>query len=309
MKENKDMIVEGFWDNLITKTKQGALAVAGALGSSKARGKLSASLLSDAMMGQWQEYQASTDSELNKSDFQDFLRRMGFSVEFADRESSEMEVFLGGHEALTDREPPASEPEAEAEPESEPEAEPEAPAAPAPTPATPERRAAERAADDAMERNQRRRNRVNQESVATKGKTLNEAVVSDGELRKFFDQMAKRALKSGDAKSAAQKSVKVNRISQAQPKGASQAAPEAPDETQDEPADTAAPEAPAAPAAQPAAPTGLQLSAEEKQFFDAMPADSKIGTQVKAGDPLLQDLAQKVMQSAFERYKAANAGR
>lgn len=327
MKEN-DMLIEGFWDTLITKTKQGALAVAGAMGSSKARGKLSASLLSDAMFQQWNEFAASTGSELNKEDFTDFLRRMGFSQEFSARESGELEAFLSGHQNPTDAprtEPSTEEPEAE-----EPAAEP-APAEDEAKKKAEAEAAAKKAQQDkanldakkkrdyeAQERLNQRRNRGSYESVYPTGAVINEDVVSDGELRKFFNELAKRALKNGDAKSAAQKSVKVNRISQAQPQAqqqsSSQAAPEAPQATQAEPAAPAQQAAPAAPEAPAAAPKeqpvpGLKLSDQEKEFFDALGADTKLGSQVKANDPLVQDLAQKVMQAAFERYKAANPGK
>jgi len=313
MKEN-NMLIEGFWDSLITKTKQGLLAAAGTLGSSKARGKLSASLLSDAMFQQWNEFAASTGSELNNQDFADFLRRMGFSQEFTARETGELEAFLSGHQNPTDT--PPQEPAAE-EPAAEPEADDEeAKKAEAETAAQKAQQdranveAKKRRDYEAQERLNQRRNRGSYESVYPTGTVINEDVVSDGELRKFFDQLAKRALKSGDAKSAAQKSVKVNRISQAQPQAqqqaSSQAAPEAPQATQDEPAAPAQAAAPEAPKAQP---QGLKLSDEEKQFFDAMGADANLGSQVKANDPLVQDLAQKIMQSAFERYKAANPGK
>lgn len=378
MKENKDMLIEGFWDTLITKTKQGALAVAGAMGSSKARGKLSASLLSDAMFQQWNEFAASTGSELNKDDFADFLRRMGFSQEFTAREVGELDSFLNGHQNITDRprtEPSAEEPAAE-KPAEKPAEEPKAKdvnaeqgdkiratiaqqrasakaeeerkakvaaAIAAKNPAQdPEQQAKIKKAQqdkanadakkkrdyEAQERLNQRRNRGSYESVYPTGAVINEDVVSDGELRKFFNELAKRALKSGDAKSAAQKSVKVNRISQAQPQdqqqASNQAAPEAPQATQAADATPAhsaaqaapeapkaAPEAPAAPAAAPKEQPvpGLKLSDEEKEFFDALGADTKLGTQVKANDPLVQDLAQKVMQAAFERYKAANPGK
>lgn len=327
MKEN-NMLIEGFWDSLITKTKQGLLAAAGTLGSSKARGKLSASLLSDAMFQQWNEFAASTGSELNNQDFADFLRRMGFSQEFTARETGELDAFLTGHQNPTDTPPqePSSE-EPAAEPAEEPAAEPEADAEEAKKAEAKKAEAeAKKAQQDranleakkrrdyeAQERLNQRRNRGSYESVYPTGAVINEDVVSDGELRKFFDQLAKRALKSGDAKSAAQKSVKVNRISQAQPQAqqtrqqdSNQAAPEAPQATQDEPAAPAQAAAPEAPKAQP---QGLKLSDEEKQFFDAMGADANLGSQVKANDPLVQDLAQKIMQSAFERYKAANPGK
>jgi hypothetical protein len=328
MKEN-NMLIEGFWDSLITKTKQGALAVAGSLGSSKARGKLSASLLSDAMFQQWNEFAASTGSELNKEDFSDFLRRMGFSQEFSARETAELEAFLGGYQNPTDT--PRTEPSAE-EPAAEEPAE-------EPTPDPSENEAKKKAEDaeaakkaqqdranleakkkrdyEAQERLNQRRNRGSYESVYPTGSVINEDVVSDGELRKYFDQMAKRALKSGDAKSAAQKSVKVNRISKGQ-QASSQTAPEAPEATQDEPAAPEQETTKKAPEAQPAAPAptptpttapGMKLSGEEKQFFDALGSDANIGSQVKANDPLVQDLAQKVMQAAFERYKAANPGK
>lgn len=341
MKEN-NMLIEGFWDTLITKTKQGALAVAGAVGSSKARGKLSASLLSDAMFQQWNEFAASTGSELNNEDFADFLRRMGFSQEFTAREVSELGAFLNGHQNITDR--PRTEPSAEEPAAAEPAAEePKADDAEAKK-AEEEKAKAEQEAKvkkaqqdkanldakkkrdyEAQERLNQRRNRGSYESVYPTGTQINEDVVSDGELRKFFNELAKRALKSGDAKSAAQKSVKVNRISQAQPQDqqqdSSQAAPEAPQATQAAdatPAHSAAQAAPEAPKAAPEAPAaapkeqpvpGLKLSDEEKEFFDALGSDTKLGTQVKANDPLVQDLAQKVMQAAFERYKAANPGK
>jgi hypothetical protein len=315
MKEN-NMLIEGFWDSLITKTKQGALAVAGSLGSSKARGKLSASLLGDAMFQQWNEFAASTGSELNKTDFADFLRRMGFSQEYTAKEVEELEAFTGSHRSMTDgprEEPAAEEPAADAPEDSEEEQE------PVDAQKAEQERAnleAKKKRDyEAQERLNRRRNQGSYESVYPQGNVVNEDIVSDGELRKFFNQAAKRALKSGSAKSAAQKSVKVNRISQAQPQqqqaqSSTQAAPEAPQATQADQAAPAQQAAPEAPKAQPAAPTtGLKLSDEEKQFFDAMGADANMGSQVKANDPLVQDLAQKIMQSAFERYKAANPGK
>jgi hypothetical protein len=328
MKEN-DMLIEGFWDSLITKTKQGALAVAGAMGSSKARGKLSASLLSDAMFQQWNEFAASTGSDLNRQDFADFLRRMGFSQEFTARETDELDAFLSGHQNPTDTprtEPSAEEPAAE-EPAAEPEAEPEDEAKKKAEAEAAAKKAQQDKANldakkkrdyEAQEQLNRRRNRGSYESVYPTGAVINEDVVSDGELRKFFNELAKRALKSGDAKSAAQKSVKVNRISRGQPEAqqqsSSQAAPEAPQATQAEPAAPAQQAAPAAPEAPAAAPKeqpvpGLKLSDQEKEFFDALGADTKLGSQVKANDPLVQDLAQKVMQAAFERYKAANPGK
>ena len=328
MKEN-NMLIEGFWDTLITKTKQGALAVAGSLGSSKARGKLSASLLSDAMFQQWNEFAASTGSELNQQDFQDFLRRMGFSQEFSARESAELDSFLGGYQNPTDsprtdpsaEEPAAEEPAAEPTPDpAEDEAKKKAEAEAAAKKAQQDRanlEAKKKRDYEAQERLNQRRNRGSYESVYPTGAVINEDVVSDGELRKFFNQLAKRALKSGDAKSAAQKSVKVNRISQGQQQApqqaSSQAAPEAPQATQADAAAPAQQAEPAAPEAQPAAPAqpvpGLKLSDQEKEFFDALGADAKLGSQVKANDPLVQELAQKVMQAAFDRYKASNPGK
>jgi dTMP kinase len=318
------------------------------MGSSKARGKLSASLLSDAMFQQWNEFAASTGSELNSEDFSDFLRRMGFSQEFTAREVGELDSFLNGHQNVTDRprtEPSAEEPAAEEPKAEEPAAaeEPKADDAEAKK-AEEEKAKAEQEAKvkkaqqdkanmdakkkrdyEAQERLNQRRNRGSYESVYPTGAVINEDVVSDGELRKFFNELAKRALKSGDAKSAAQKSVKVNRISQAQPQAqqqdSNQAAPEAPQATQAAgatPAHSAAQAAPEAPKAAPEAPAaapkeqpvpGLKLSDEEKEFFDALGADTKLGSQVKANDPLVQELAQKVMQAAFERYKAANPGK
>ena len=321
MKENKDIIVEGFWDSLITKTKQGVLAVAGAVGSSKARGKLSASLLSDAMFQQWKEFEASTDSTIDSEDFPDFLRRIGFSMEFAQREHQQLNTFLHGHQPLADE--PTAEPsdQPDGEETETPDDAPEATSDPDETPATP---TPTPAADRLAARRRLRRRR----SQGGANESLQEDVVSDGELRKFFDQMARRALKTGDARSAAQKSIKVNRLTTQR---STQAAPEAPQATPAQPQAQAQPAAAGTPGTPPAAPAApgtppapaspatpepapapatpqagapAAYSDQEKEFMDQLPANTKLGGQVKASDPLVQELAQKVMQAAFTNYKA-----
>ncbi len=164
--------------------------------------------------------------------------------------------------------------------------------------------------------------------------SLEEDVVQDGELRKFFDQLAQRALKNGEAKSAAQKTIEINRVSpadntpaEAQPAEPQAAAPvarkpfpgstpgsanapaqpatPAPAATTPTTTPQSAPAAPAASAAPTVAPPGsdIQLSDREKEIMNAFPAGTRLGGQITATDPEVQELAQKVLQAAFDDYK------
>jgi hypothetical protein len=362
---NEHILFEGFWDSLVTKAKQGAYAAAGALGSGAAKGKLSASLLSDAMFQQWKEWSASTDSPLDAQNFTQFMGKMGFSQDFTSTETAELKKFIA----------PSVGPANGAAPQAN--APGQAPAAEAPKSANDHLDAAAQKARDARasakpaqqttrkpfpqsqaQKDAAAKNDTTKandqkikDQIAMKNKlqakkatresieTVMEDVVQDSELRKFFDQLAKRALKSGEAKSAAQKTVDITPTSsssntqqptQAQPAPAQQAAPEQESPAQAAPvtrkplpgsspgeAQTPAPAAattpqPAAAPAQPAANqqpgtaapgVDIQFSDRDKELMNAFPAGTNLGSQVTATDPEVQELARKVMQTAFNDYK------
>lgn len=349
---NNNNLFEGFWDSLVTKAKQGAYAAAGALGSGAAKGKLSASLLSDGMFQQWKEWAAKTGSDLNAQNFSQFLGKMGFSKDFTAVETAELNKFIGPSEraptaddhldaaatkAKQDREAAANpEPATKAKPARKPFPQSAAQQAASKTTANNQKMQQQKAMQQRMQDKKAAGPRAKQTR-----ESLEEDVIQDAELRKFFDQLAQRALKSGEAKSAAQKTIEINRVSPAGPED-QEAAPE-----QEAPAPQAAPTqqaapaqrkafpgskpgaqatpAPAQPPAQqpaqppatpapapapaPAAPTVLppgsdiQLSDREKEIMSAFPAGTKLGTQVTATDPEVQELAQKVLQAAFDDYK------
>lgn len=333
-----EKLFEGFWDGLVTKAKQGMYAAAGALGSGAAKGKLTASLLSTAMFDQWKEWSESTGSELSKKDFAQFMGKMGFSPEFTATEVAELGKFVA----------PTASPAPDAQTHDGADAA-EASDAEAPKSADDHLAAAAQKAKDEREAQQPKSNdqRI-KDQIATKNKfqakratreSINEDVVQDSELRKFFDQLAKRALKSGEAKSAAQKTIEINRTNSGEQQQSQPAPDQAPAQTQTpEPNTQAAPvqrqEKPAAPAAaqpaaapaqpapaqpapvqpqpaaQTAAPAGppppgsdIQLSDGEKEIMDAFPVGTNLGSQITATDPEVQQLARKVLQSAFNDYK------
>lgn len=354
-----DKLFEGFWDSLVTKAKQGAYAAAGALGSGAAKGKLSASLLSDGMFQQWKEWAAKTGSDLNTQNFTQFLGKMGFSNEFASVETAELKKFIGPDEraptaddhldaaaqkAKQDREAEATPaPAANAKPARKPF--PQSSAQQAASKTTANNKKAEE--QKAMQQRMQAKKAAGPRAKQTR-ESLEEAVIQDAELRKFFDQLAQRALKTGEAKSAAQKTIEINRVSPAGPEDQAPAPAPTQAPAADAPAQSqqAAPvkrkafpgskpgaqatqaqppaQAPAAqpPAAQPPAspaptpapapapaptvlPPGsdIQLSDREKEIMSAFPAGTKLGTQVTATDPEVQELAQKVLQAAFDDYK------
>lgn len=354
-------LFEGFWDSLVTKAKQGAYAAAGALGSGSAKGKLSASLLSDGMFQQWKEWAAKTGSDLNAQNFTQFLGKMGFSKDFAAVETAELNKFIGPGERAPTADDHLDAAATKAKQERE------AGANPAPAPATkakPERKpfpqsqaqqaASKTTANNAKIQQQKAMQQRMQDKKAAGPRakqtreSLEEDVVQDAELRKFFDQLAKRALKSGEAKSAAQKTIEINRVSPAEPEAAPAPAPapattsgadpaaaptqrkafpgakpatpaatkttapaatkaptQSPPAQQPAPAPAPAPQPAPAPAAPTVIPPGsnIQLSDREKEIMSAFPAGTRLGTQVTATDPEVQELAQKVLQAAFDDYK------
>lgn len=385
MDENK-IIFEGFWDTLITKAKQGVLAVGGALGSGTAKGKLSVSQVSDAMYSKYKEYLAKTGSETNTDSMSDFLGRLGYSDTFVSNETSQFKQFLTvsdpfhpiGRVAPSGDQPDGA---SSTEPQSQTTSQdgkpsrkpfPNATPATAPTDTTQSRQlkdpkmrqafadgkaAREKAATDAAAKQtadsanqpapapsaddqkiqaqkamQQRMQQKKAEGPRARAKTresLEESElfekVSDTDLRKFFDTVAQRAFKSGEAKSAAQGTIASNRLSPAEPAqdGAApqqgqapvaqaQAAPQSSPVAQSQPAQ-AQPQAPTqtAPVTDTAAPeakAGLSIpfTDSEKELMSAFPADTKLGPQVKATDPEVQALAQKVLQAAFDDFKRNN---
>ncbi len=147
---------------------------------------------------------------------------------------------------------------------------------------------------------------------------LNEA--SDGELRKFFVNLAQKALITGSAKKAAKASIQgVPTALKAQP-GAQTAAPAAPtpekQNTASVNAPVAAPAAPAAtaPAEAPATPVkavelgGVKLSDKEQATLNSL--ENQVGIEgvaglIKTDDPEVTALAKKIMLQALRNYRAA----
>lgn len=292
MTDNNNLL-EGFWDTVITKAKQGALAVAGAAGSSTAKGKLSASLLSDAIYSQYKEWNASTGSDVNPIDFHKFLQGMGFSTDFAERESDQLATFIGSTPSTdtqsTDA-PPSNSTGSDEQPPPEPSG--------TNRPPLGNKQRIKRA-----RMNGKRGRRPTRES-------LDEGVVSDGELRKFFNSLAQRALKSGEAKSAAKKTMGITRTANQSAPPAASPAPATGDTPPASPqaAPTASQETPAPAAAQTSSPAATNLPPQaftdsEKEVMNAFPAGTNLGSQIKATSPELQALAQKIMQDAFNQYK------
>lgn len=227
-----EQLFEGFWDTLITKAKQGVYAVGGALGSGHAQGKLSASLLSDSMFQQWKQWAASTGSSLNKDDFTQFMKKMGFSDNFTTKEVAELNKFLAPTAGPADgaQDSTTAQPETQAtanQNSTTPASTNDAEQDNGPKTADDHLAAAAQKARDAREGNKKPEPDENQKAVQKQmdarnkfqakkqqrqqaKESLNEDVVSDSELRKFFDTLAKRALKTGEAKSAAQQSISIN---------------------------------------------------------------------------------------------------
>ena len=277
MNENK-IIFEGFWDTLITKAKQGAYAVAGAAGSGTAKGKLTVSLLSDAMYSQFKEYIAATGSDVNPTDFKDFLGRMGYSPEFVSVETNQFKKFLSATDPINNpaRREPTGNTEAPADAEAEAEPGQQAPrpeqgrrnrrpfpnsspaaadsgnaAQPAANAqdnaqAEPADQTAQPAAEPAQSNNMRndaqqqmhqrmQQKRANgpraraktREGIEDMDESILTEKVSDSALRKFFDTLAQRALKTGEAKSAATKTIADTRTSNDSGEDAPAAAPAA----------------------------------------------------------------------------------
>ena len=288
---------EGFWDTLITKAKHVGLAAASAAGSSSASGKLSASLLSDAIFGQYKEYNASTGTEVDADELEQFLKRIGFSSKFAANEAKELKTILShGIVGNAGRDEPTSDNATADEPTAN---------------EVPDAQAAKVANQKAMhDRMQAKR------GAKTTRESLEEAAVSDGVLRKFFNTLAQRALKSGEAKSAAKKTILSNGNNYQDEPEEQQPAPSQRNTSSQRASPQAAPETPQAPVdntatqtSQPApnATTSAAIPAydeSEREVMDAFPVGTNLGSQIKATSPDLQALAQKVMQHAFDQYKA-----
>ena len=369
MNENK--IFEGFWDTLITKAKQGAYAVAGAAGSGTAKGKLSVSLLSDAMYSQFKEYLAATGSEVSPKDFKEFLGRMGFSSEFVSIETNQFKKFLNATDPINNpaRREPSAAPDAEdAEAQADPQAAPrreqgtidrkknrkpftdmkgvkhgdpqaganaaqpaanaqnDTSAEPDAEPAQPKQPNAQQQMHQRMQQKRaqgpRARNKT-REGVEDDSDVLLEKV-SDGALRKFFNTLAQRAMKSGEARSAATKTIANTRTSQGDDAEAAPAQQQAQAQPQASPAQQPAqaqaqpqaqvqaqpvtePSAPAQPAATPApaAPT-IDYTQDEKAILDRY--GNNLPNQIGSADKEVTALARKIMRSAVADYIAQFGG-
>lgn len=332
---SKDNLLEGFWDHLITKVKQGALATATAAGSSGAQGKLSASLLGTELYRQYKNWLGKTGGESNPQAFVQFANNLGFSKGFindqakafgdflqANQKQDKGEKFAIGGKNNNQQQPEKQEPTLDGEKPQEPQQpqnQPQAQQSQANKPMTPgEKQRALRA--------QKRQNMQRESFEFSESAILNE--VSDLQLRQFFTQMAQKAFANGEARSAAKHELQTAIVTPTdykpqQSQGQSQQAPQpqqaqpqqsAPEQKTQEPE----PEQQAEPAPQkPAAPVQtsgdgkaafnnpVEFTPEEKEILNMIPG-AGLEKQITAKDPAVQDLARKVMRDAILKYQKDN---